>query len=497
MSAPPVSRHRFGFEVPVIAGGLGAAALVGLQLPGFGSQGPLLLAAALFGVAVLRWPFLGLLVLSASIAVENLMVFGGTGGVTATRLLGLVVFGAWLGGKVFRREAFLPLARSPVAITSALLVGFALASTIWAALPDVATSEAIRMLQFVALALIAVDLANSWRRVDLVVTWVLVGALVAAALTLQQSLFGGQRRAGDNIAGGINQTSMTLATCIPFAFYLIRSEGGLMSKLVGVAYIGLAVPAILLTFSRMNLLVLPVLLLVLFADTLKTRRARGWLLGVACAGVLVGMHTVPTDRVMERVETIAPYIQGTIGSDPSGIVEPSARGYHLQLGFAIARDHPIGGAGYQNYGHLFRDEYQYFVPGPGRVYGSVRSPHSSHVGMLADLGVVGFALWLAVVLGVGFFGSVMAWRRTAGAPDRNAHLLARALTYALGLQVFIYGWYNTIADDKLLWLLVGLAAAALGLTRKLPGSEVDGARPSMTSGGTQRPASVSHAGRSP
>jgi hypothetical protein len=134
------------------------------------------------------------------------------------------------------------------------------------------------------------------------------------------------------------------------------------------------------------------------------------------------------------------------------------------LALAIARDKPLIGGGFRNYGHLFRDEYQYVVPGAGRIFYSVRSPHSSHMGMLADLGAIGFGLWLTVLFGAGLIPAIRAWRRNTRDPDGTPFLASQALTYALGLQIFVYGWYDTIDRHKLVWILLGLAAVTTVLT---------------------------------
>jgi len=447
---------------------LGAALGLGMLLSTGGTWVFFLPFAAIGGLVVLRWPFLGLLLLTGTIAIENLLVVGGAGGATGPRLLGMAVFGAWIAGKLLRREPVLPLATSALTITAGLLFLFAWASQLWAAVPSVANSGAIQLLQFIALALLTLDLVTSWDRADLVVKALIAGAMIAALLTLQQALFGGARRAGGGIAGGISSTAILLVTCLPFAFYLLRSQTRIGWRILGIGYFAVAVSAVILTFSRVSFLVLPPLLLALYAETLTGRRGRGWLVGATCVGLLVVMYSVPLDRVEERVATIVPYLQGTVNSQETGVVEPSPRGYHVQVGLAIARDHPIVGAGFRNYGHLFRDEYQFFVPGPGRVYGSVRSPHSSHVGMLADLGLVGFSLWLAMAVGAGLFASIKAWRRTSHVRHDLPHLLCRAVTYALALQVVAYGWSQTIDRGKLFWVLLGLAAAVGVLTRSAP-----------------------------
>jgi hypothetical protein len=448
-----------------VAGGLLCALLSGLLIATYGVQGLFVLAGGVFVVAVLRWPFLGLLIFAGSIAIENVLVVQGAGGTaTGSRLLGMLVFGAWFLGKLVRRESIVPLLTSRLTLAAGLLFTFALGSVLWASFPFVARSASIQLAQLIGLAFITFDMARSWERLDMLVKALMVGATLAAFLTVQQAMFTGVRRAGDSISGGINQTATLLVTMLPLAFYLLRSRTSTAWRLLGVTYIAVAATAVILTYSRMNLLVLPVILSFLTFHALLGRRGRVPILITALIGIGIGLYTIPVNRLQARLDTILPYIEGTVGSDDSGILEPSGRGYHLRLALAIARDKPLVGGGFRNYGHLFRDEYQYVVPGAGRIFYSVRSPHSSHMGMLADLGAIGFGLWLTVLFGAGLIPAIRAWRRNTRDPDGTPFLASQALTYALGLQIFVYGWYDTIDRHKLVWILLGLAAVTTVLT---------------------------------
>jgi hypothetical protein len=453
-------------EPVIVVGGLLLALLSGLLVAYYGVLGLFALLGLLFAVVVLRWPFVGLLVLAVSITLNNLFVIQGDGGVaTANRFLGMLVFGAWMVGKLLRRESVVPLLTSTLTVTATLLFGFALASTLWARWPQLALSGAIQLTQFIVLALLTFDLARSWERVDLLIKALVLGATFAALLTIEQGVVGGARRAGEGIAGDLNQTASILVTIMPAAFYLLRSQNSAPWKLLGITYVAAAVPATILTYSRMNLLVLPVLLTLLTFHTLLGRRGRVTILAGAVVTIAAALYAVPTDRLEDRLVTIVPYLQGTVATDHGGIIEPSERGYHLVLGLAIWRDQPWIGAGFRNYGPLFRDEYQFVVPGTARVYYSPRSPHSTHVGMLANLGGIGFALWMALLLGAGLIPAIRTWRHTASRPDGIPYLASQAITYAVGLQIFAYGLYADIDLGKLLWILLGLASAAWTLRK--------------------------------
>jgi O-antigen ligase len=458
-------RTQGGLTLGAIVLSLALALGAGRLMADTGPAGVALLPLVGAGLLVLKYPFLGLLVLSINVAVENLMILESVGGATFNRLLGTAVFGAWFAGKLVNRQQLGPVFTSPLAISGGLFVLMALLSTFWAAHPTVTVSGSIQFLQFVALGVMTADLVSSWNKADILVKFLVLGGVLAAALTLNQALVEGHRRAGDNIAGGINATAVLLVTMMPLAFYLLRVRGRLGWKLLGLLYLSLAIPATVLTYSRMNLLVLPLLLTLLVLDTLRDSQGRKWVLGLAVVTVMVVPLTVPVERVERSLRTVVPYLEGTFLDADDGIVEPSGRGYHWRVGIQIFRENPLIGAGFRNYGHLFRDEYQFVVPGPGKLYYSPRSPHSVHIGTLANLGVIGFLLWLAIPFTAAGLPLGTAWRRTRVPTSHREHTLVRSLAVALVLQVGLYGWYAEIDKNKEFWMLLGLALAVGSLAR--------------------------------
>ena len=125
-------------------------------------------------------------------------------------------------------------------------------------------------------------------------------------------------------------------------------------------------------------------------------------------------------------------------SDPRAALESYDRAASLN---PLSVD-PLLGGGFNNYGHHFL-RYQHTVPGRTRLYAFPRSPHSSHMRFLTDLGVLGFTLWLAA-LGATVRVLMKAWRATAARDAPQHFLLVRALTLGMLLQI-VYAF----ADDVL------------------------------------------------
>jgi len=310
----------------------------------------------------------------------------------------------------------------------------------------------------VALALIVIDLADSRHRLDVIAKTLVVSSLVAAGMTLYQYEVLGARRAGADVAGGINDTAMLLVTLLPLGFYILRTSSSSAWKLLATVFLGISIVSVVTTLSRFNILLLPPLAVLLYLVTFRDRHTRGWLLAVTVAGAVGAALFMPWDKLKERTETIEAYADQTLQFGQAQAAT-SPRGYHLRIGLAIARDHPFIGVGYGNYGYFFRDEYQFQVPGAGKLWGSVRSPHSAYLGIAADLGAIGLAFWL-FLLALCAASGIRAWRRARTGGVHALLPLIETLLFMLGLHMFAYGFYVPHQTDKLLWMIMAMCIAA-------------------------------------
>jgi O-antigen ligase len=417
---------------------------------------PLLIVLAALPVAgaVFYRPFFGVVLLAATIPMENILNFDGLG---LGRAIGLTVFGAWFVQKIATRQSWHRVVSGGFFPAAMGFLIWILASMLWAEHRPVVRTGFIRIAQMVALALIVIDLVDSRRKLDLIAKAVVLSALVAAATILYQAEILNARRLGSDISGGINNTAAVLVTVIPLAFYLLRASRSFIWGLIGTLYLGMGAVSVAIMTSRLNLLLLPPLIGILYLLTARERRGRRWLVAVTVAGALGATLFVPWDKLAERAATIGAYVDQTAQFGQVQ-AETSPRGYHLRIGLAIARDHPIIGVGYGNYGYFFRDEYQFQVAGADKLYGSVRSPHSAYLGIAADLGAIGLAVWL-LLLGLCATSAIRTWLRARAAGVQDLLPLIEALVLMLGLHVFAYGFYAPNQVDKLLWLIMAMCIA--------------------------------------
>ena len=453
--------HR-RLEIVLVGLGIVVASLLGPAVRSRGAEVLGWLAIPFAGLLLLIQPVLGMLLVVMTIPVENVVMYGGE--VTATRILGMVVFGLWLSRKLVFRESWQPILSTRFFKATILLLAFAFASILWARYPADVYSSLFQLFRLLLLSLSVIDLVDSWDRADWLVKVLVIAGMVAAMLAIHQYVVGDLRgfwgRAGDDIAGGVNNTAAILVTIVPFAFYLLRAQEGRLWRLLGLAYLSVVSAAVALTFSRWASIVLPLVLLAEYRETIKRRTGRGWLILLTGLAVIAAVAVIPQDVLLKRAQTIWPYLQSTIsGSDYEETF--SSHGLFFRVGVVIFLDHPLLGIGYNNYYRRFF-EYQFHVSSIDRVLLGQRSPHGSYIGFLADLGVLGLALWLGILS--------LAWRNLTAARSILARkkaspqfLLVQAVIYSFLVQIG-YGWLANHHKEKLLWVLLALSVAIRHLT---------------------------------
>jgi O-antigen ligase len=214
-----------------------------------------------------------------------------------------------------------------------------------------------------------------------------------------------------------------------------------------------------LTFSRMSMLMIPVIVLIECLYSFRSRQGRVAMVAFGVIAIAVGLRVAPQDAILERIETIGPYLEATLQGGSDDLDTTSSRGFHIRVALAVFRDHPIIGAGHMGYGVLFRDEYQFEVPGRDMLYVRTRSSHGSFWGFLADFGVVGTALWsLGLLAAAAALWKAQQHLRRVRIPPPDSRLLVHAVSVVLFAQV-AFMIYAEIHARKTFWVILGLAAA--------------------------------------
>ena len=464
-------------SIPLFLLGLIGALLLGRLVPEYGVN--ILLALAGIGVAVLVLvrPILAFYCVLVTIPLENVFVFGG--GVTWVRIVGMVAFGVWLLPKMARRESWATVLSAKLLTPALLFTLFALSSTFWAQYPSVTFDRVLTLVRLLALSLMVVDLTVSWQRMEWLIKLLILGGLIALVLTISQFLGydflvgPGTRssigptvilRAGASVTGTVNETATILTVLLPFAFYLLRASTSRLWRLAGLLAIVLIPVAVLFSFSRASYLMLLPALGAQLWEMFKGDRGDRWrllLIGLVVAIVLVA--TVPWEDVLARAATTSTFLDTFLGmeDDPNTLSE--SRLHLWRIAAAIFRDHPLLGSGYGNYSYQSL-RYQFLVPGGARVFYTPRSPHSSILGLLADLGLVGIVLWIWLQAVV-FRNLIGSWSASRGTHYRLQQAMVQATFYSF-LVYTLYSIVTSTPADKSLWLLLGLSEVSQRLSQE-------------------------------
>jgi O-antigen ligase len=470
----------------LVGGATGLAALaMGYLLVVVGPEAAAFVPGALGGVSVLIRPILGLWGVGLVMPFEDLLTFAG--GATATKALAALVSVAWVLWKLVTRDSWSRLLRSPLIVVALVFLAYALGSTLWSADAGRLPTGVIRLTMILGLGLLAADLVREWEHAERLAEILVVGGLIAASVTVQQYFFGGLRRAGEGVGGGVNATALILLTLLPFGFLLVRRGRSAIWRVIGLAYVLLAILSVTLTFSRMTLMVLPLVLALEYWELLRTSRNRPVIVAATLGVALLLFQVLPAEEIEDRLATVGPYVSSVVDfGESDGATQVAGRGYHIMIAFAIFADHPIFGAGYGSYGRLFL-EYQHEVPGGGQLYGSERSPHGNYWGFLADLGLVGIALWVGVLLAA-VRNLRRAWKILS--PERTG--LPFMFTRAVAVMLLVQGLYGAYAQmhlEKIHWVVLGLTVA-VRLMAEATESEPERADVSQTEAGPrERPPS--------
>lgn len=219
---------------------------------------------------------------------------------------------------------------------------------------------------------------------------------------------------------------------------------------------GLALLSVFLTASRGGAVGL---LAALLAGIVLARRHRaaavGWALVVVVASVAyVGLFD---PGVAQRYST----------SDGG-----NGRTDLWKVGWRMAEANPVRGVGAGN----FRDASAHYVlVKPGAIADTEfiidqpRFAHNVYLEILAELGVVGLGLFLALV-GAAVGAGIQAARRFARTGDADMELLSRAVVVAL-VALLAMDFFLSDQFSKQLWLLLALCPALLAIADRQPERE--------------------------
>lgn len=383
------------------------------------------------------------------------------GALSVSKLVGLVLVLSWFAlitaGERERREQIF----SPPAFLFVLIffVGWAAVSVVWAEDTGAAIDATTRYLPNAMLFLVVFAGVRTRTQLLWVVGSLVVGAVVAAVYGMvvgappddpgRVSIGNANETAASLVVGG------TLAVALAFAL-----RGKPVLRLLTAIAVPLCVFAVFLTLSRGGLVALGASLV---AGIVMAGRRRGVVLGFAGAAVLATVLYFGVFAPAEARDRILELEGGTGRTDI------------WTVGWRMVEDQPLVGVGAGNFpvasihyllepGALMRTDF---------IVDNPKVAHNTYLNVLAELGVVGFILFLAILaFPLWWAGRAVGFAAQAG--DRQLEVLARAMVVVI-VGLLAADFFGSRQYSKQLWLLLSLCPVLLEISRAELASRREGA----------------------
>jgi O-antigen ligase len=443
---------------PIATAALVAAIVVGTLLARDPKLGlGLMIAMAYVPLVMLNLP-LGIVLWVVLTFIQGLSVVSVAPNVTAI-LIGL----AWLGTVRSRRDwaAEVYQRHRKLLMTGLLFVVWAMLSALWARDPDLVWAGEFWQLP-VALAIFAVLIGSFPSRRWVV--WLAAAFVAGATLSVLIGL----------VSDGLNPSGDALASAAE-AEGRLQGANGDPNYLAAGCVPALALAAALIGITR-NAMVkwgLTAVMAVLVAGLAASESRGGFLAAIVAVAVAVVVNKRHRAKVIAVIAVVASLTAMYFAAYPNTFervtqVDGGGNGRTDLWFFAteMTKDHPLAGTGLNNYPLVAKD----YVHEPGARDFSfliTETPHVAHsvyLQLLAELGVIGLALFLVFVAGC-LRAALVAARRFDDLGEFPMAGLARAafvaMTGMLAASVFISN-----LTDRRMWILFAFGPILLALASR-------------------------------
>lgn len=267
---------------------------------------------------------------------------------------------------------------------------------------------------------------------------------------VETRMYRSDRADGPQIGG--NRYAQILLVLLPLAIAFARI--GRRLRIPALTAAGVILVAIALTYSRGALLALGVLACAsLWVAWLRPRHL--------VVGTMATLLLVPVvaPSVVQRITSLG---QVTALEDPTADASLRGRATEMLAALHVFADHPVRGVGPGQYAPFYSLEYHQ-IPGiKFREIQTTRRAHSLYLEMAAELGVVGLAIFLVIPLLL----LRALWRIRVRCVETDPELAETAAALWLSLIAFLFtAMFLSHAFERYYWLLIGLAGAALHISR--------------------------------
>jgi O-antigen ligase len=323
----------------------------------------------------------------------------------------------------------------------------------------------LRLVQTASLAWLAAAVIETKRDLTVILGSLAAGGSVAVLLALEQAITGGGNPLVDRYGATLSANPLGLVSGLLLVFAACGTPSSRWSLRLTIGLTGLLG---LLLAKSVGSFVATGLALALGASFAGRRtpldRAARVVVALAIAGLLVfGLvqflrpSATPTDPAFRESSTSQRIILGSAGLEVFERNPVIGAGWQRSRSPTVIGDPEIA----SELRSRFPTAKQDFFPDV-----SPASVHNTYVGVLADLGLIGFALFAAVIVSIGW------WTLRLLGRVRGSDLRPLAWSSALGLVVILL-WLNDnpIQGGQLDTIVLAILAGALAAVDKQAGSE--------------------------
>jgi O-antigen ligase len=263
--------------------------------------------------------------------------------------------------------------------------------------------------------------------------------------------------------GEQNRYAQVLVVLVPLALFRFWGERRLVLRVMAGACTLLIISGILLTFSRGAAVALVGLFLTMAA--LRYIRARDLVVVGLTIALLIGVVAPQAIIRLDSLAGVGALLSSQEGGADGAIVGRATSNLAALNAFL---DHPVVGVGP---GQYFRRYSQDYGNDLGlRHFDSQRRAHNLYLETAADLGIIGFSAFMAVI------GATLLplWRLRRRLRAKRPDLANIAASFFLSVTAYLYtGVFLHLSYERYFWLLLALAAVAAAVIRDDAGPELE------------------------
>jgi O-antigen ligase len=410
-------------------------------------------AGAAFAVLLTADLTLGLALFTIVAFAESAPAIAGSD-VTIVKILGGLLALSWIATVATGRAGDRVFPSRHPGITAAMLVLIAwiVVGVGWAENGAAAGTDLQRFALNMLLVPIVFTAVRERQDLILIVAVCVAGAVLAAIVGIGTAADEGGLTRISGVAGTANELASLLVTGLLLAGGLALGLRRMpLARSAALAAMGVCLIGLFLTASRAGLVALIVALIA--AIFLSGR----WRVGALVVAVTIGLALtgyfafVAPEPARERVTTLG---DGTGRTDI------------WTVAWRMVEANPVTGVGAGN----FKTSSIHYLIEPGTIrrddfiIDTPQVAHNSYLHVLAELGIPGLALFVAIIVAC----LSCAWRaarRFAAAGDSVLETLARAIVLAL-IALLVADFFASDHLNKELWLLLGLGPALLAISQE-------------------------------